>query len=170
MKLKPFLIEIAIITALVLLARLLIILFGNAPLDINRHDTYVVSSGFIIGLPTLLLIFIVYIIKEGFFRYGRRLQNVILLIVIFVINIELSKYIEAVATLSKTINGFNRLTIYPPLSALPTHPPIVAAPSPSPFGNMAQALFFLQIFFLVLMVIIAVLTGKNWNHNKNASQ
>ena len=169
MKRKPFLIESSILIASVLLVQLLIIFFGRAQFDINLNDTYVVFSGFITGLPVFLLIFIVYIIKEAFYNYRRRLQNLILLTALFFINIESSIFIGSLAKMSKTISQFKGWTIYPPLSALPTHQPTVAPLQPDPFSHITQIFFYMQIFFLALLVILAVITGKNWNLNKNVS-
>lgn len=169
MKLKPFLIELAILIAAVLLVHLLVILFGRTQFDINLHDTYVVSSGAIISLPVFLLIFIVYIIKEAFYRYKRRLQNIILLIALFFINMEVSKFIGSLAKMSKTVSQFKGWTIYPPLSALPSHQPIVLPTQPDPFSHISEIFFYMQIFFLALLVILAIVTGKNWNTDKNGS-
>jgi len=168
MKLKPFLIELAILIAAVLLVRL-VVFFGRVQFDINLHDTYVVSSAPIIGLPVFLLIFVIYIIKEAFYRYKRRLQNLILLIALFIINIELSKFIGSLAKMSKTVSQFKGWTVYPPLSALPSHQPTVTPPQLDPFSPISQIFFYMQIFFMALLVILAIVTGKNWNTNKNAS-
>ncbi|SHN18431.1 hypothetical protein SAMN05216524_106204 [Mucilaginibacter sp. OK098] len=169
MKLKPFLIELAILIASILLVHLLVIFFGRTQFDINLHDTYVVSSGSIISLPVFLLIFIVYIIKEAFYRYKRRLQNLILLTALFFINMEVSTFVGSVTQMSKTVSQFKGWTVYPPLSALPSHQPAVVPLQPDPFSRISEIFFYMQIFFLALLVILAIVTGKNWNTDKNGS-
>ncbi|WP_094572231.1 hypothetical protein [Mucilaginibacter xinganensis] len=169
MKRKTFLIEIFILAASVLLVRILVVLFGRPQLDINLHDTYLVFSENIVGFPVLLLIFFIYIIKEAFYKYKRRLQNIILLLSLFFINIEVSKFIGSLAVMSKKTSQFNGWTIYPPLSASSSHQPIMAAPQPNPFVGITQIIFYLQIFLVALLVILAIVTGKNWNSNKNVS-
>jgi ABC-type uncharacterized transport system fused permease/ATPase subunit len=116
--------------------------------------------------PVLLLIFIIYVIKEAFHRYKRRPQNIILLVALFLINILSSMFARVMAKMSVLLEQTKGGTIYPPLSALPQHLPAVQH---KPFVNFVQIIFFAQIFFLALLVILAIVTGKNWNTNKNGS-
>jgi len=124
------------------------------------------NTGYFIGawskfilIPYILLVILMYFAKEAFFKYQRTLQNFILLIAVFCFNIMLFKFPGVIYGLaSSAVCEGAGCTIYPPLSALPKH-----NPNPDLFINWIQILFYIQIFFLLLLVIVAILTGKNWN-------
>ncbi|WP_295675055.1 hypothetical protein [uncultured Mucilaginibacter sp.] len=163
--------EIAI---LVLLAILLIVLwttaFGNDTLDLTLHDTYLVIKGTkekIFVFPMLLLLALVYAIKEAFYGYQRSVQNIVMLTAVFLINICLLSCVGVFHIITSKLDGMQSgWTIYPPLSALPKVRPVNTTPHGSLFDVAWQILLIMQIIFLVILVIIAVITGKNWNHCK----
>jgi len=168
MKLKPVITEVIILLVIYIAARLSISLFiGNTSLDINFNDTYwVISQSVIVILiftaPVfLMLTTITYLIKEGFYRYKRKLQNLILIVANFL-------FLTVMYPLSVLVNMIQKAggTLYPPLSALPK--------TVSPAHHDSNVLYiFMQItpaliiIFMLILVITAILTGKNWNLNKN---
>jgi len=81
MKPKQLIIELAIIVTIVTATWFTIKLSTSETLlDIQLHDTYFVIDRSTIILPvSLLLITLIYLIKEGFAGYKRRFQNLILL-------------------------------------------------------------------------------------------
>ena len=123
--------------------------------SINLHDTYfVIAWSKLIILPYLLLVSIVYLIREAFFKYRRLVQNIILLSVLSITVIILLKLNEFIINIAPATSGW---TIYPPLSALPKQ-----SVQPSPLiAATSQILFYFQILLIFILVIIAVLTGKN---------
>jgi len=159
---------------LVLLATLLIVLwttaFGSDKIDFNLHDTYFVINNTkekIFVFPVLLMLIMVYVIKEAFYGYHRRFQNIVLIAAIFLVNIFLLSCVGLFHLVTSKLDGMQRgWIIYPPLSALPKVRPLNALQHKSLFEAAWQILLFMQMFFLVLLVIIAVITGKNWNHYK----
>jgi len=136
-------------------------ILGNTALDIQLHDTYFVfkfSWEDLMLLPFLILIMLIYAIRGTINRFKSQIQNFILLTSTFLFNVQLLFYYKITTKLSSLHTGW---TIYPPLSALPDHNLTTPSP-PSPFRGILEILFYTQIFFFVLLVIIAVLTGKNW--------
>jgi hypothetical protein len=116
-------------------------------------------------LPGLWLVTIVYIIRTAINHYKNPLQNLILLTVCFALNILMLNYLR----LSAAFDGLSAhvLTLQPPLSNLSK---INAHRSnDSLYGNITEIIFAIQIILLVLLVIIAVLIGKNWKASKNVS-
>jgi len=168
--LKEFII-IAILLAVIISFVFLVIGvgFGNDNLDINLHDTYfVIQYSWIDSVfpPFLWLVAIVYVIRTVLNQYKSRLQNLILLIAFFGLNVLMLNYLK----LAAKFNGFTsrtNWTIYPPLSALSKVPP--HKNHISSFNNTTEIIFIIQIILLLLLVIIAVLTGKNWKSASNAS-
>ncbi|HEY8929980.1 MAG TPA: hypothetical protein VIM55_12355 [Mucilaginibacter sp.] len=161
--------ELIVLISLVVLVCLWWVIFNNRQPDFNLHDTYYVSVGGMVMPPVLcFLIFIVYLVKEAFYRYQRRFQNIILLASLAGVNILLLFGANIARRLSKDIvpagDGF---TIYPPLSALPKAQP--PAGSPNLLDHYFEILLYTQIFFLVMLVIVAVVTGLNWKSTKNVS-
>jgi len=164
-------IEIAVV---IFLALLIVILWtaalGNDTLDITLHDTYFVIKNTkekVFVFPVLLLVTVVYLVKEAFYGYKRTFQNMVLLTSLFLINICLLLGVKFAAIILPHASGW---TIYPPLSALPKALP----PSPlihsSLFRDIWQILLLIQILFLLILVIIAVITGKNWNIDRRGNQ
>ena len=138
---------------------------SNSSFDIELHDIYFSFSVRVIFMPFfLLLVTLVYLIKEAFHGYRRMFQNFVLLISLVLINL----YLLFIAKFAGITTSFKPgWTIYPPLSALPKAVPgSILTPSPI-FKNMWEIVLSAQIFFLLLLVIIAVITGKNWNPNKS---
>jgi len=138
-------------------------------IDIPLHDVYFTFAIKTILLPALsILIFIVYAVKEAFYRYCRRLQNLILLLSIVLVNIWFPFGFKLVRGLTAEMRPSpNGWTIYPPLSALPKVQPNI--PKEMPFEHFFNVFIYTQIFFLLLLVVVAIVTGKNWNPNKNVS-
>jgi hypothetical protein len=173
MKLKPIITEVIILIAIYIVARLFVPLLigniwgGNSALDINVHDTYFVINQsaiatLIFATPVfLMLTTVIYLIKEGFYRYKRKLPNLILIIANFL-------FLTVMYPLSVLINMIIKAggILYPPLSALPKTVP------PAYYGNnsiypVMQIIPALIIIFMLILVITAILTGKNWNSTKN---
>jgi len=163
MKPKQLIIELAIITMIVAATWFTIKLSTNETLlDIELHDTYFVIDRSLIILPvSLLLITLIYLVKEGFSGYKRRFQNLILMTACFLsliwLNI-LSIFIKSPAQPT--------WTIYPPLSALPTAVPHIddTAYRHSLIINSIKDLTpIVLIVFMLILVASSFLTGKNWN-------
>ena len=166
------------ILAIAILAILLIVLwtisFGNDAIDVNFHDTYPVithAKEKVFALPVLLFVTLVYLIKEAFHTYMRRFQNVVLLTSVFLANMVFIYFISFFHGIVSQMIGNDQAgwTIYPPLSAIPRKFPYQKFPETSVIHSHWQVLFSIQIFFLVLLVIIAILTGKNWNAKQSES-
>lgn len=139
----------------------------NRELDINLHDTYfVIAWSKLIILPYLLIVALVYLIKEAFFKYQRRLPNIVLLSVLLIVIIILLKLIEFIINIAPATSGW---TIYPPLSALPRQNTPPTSPSP-PITTALHILFYFQIFFISTLVIVAILVGKNWKFDNEKPQ
>lgn len=147
-------------------------LFGNAALDINLHDTYFVNelSWWIFTFPPFfVLLVLVYLIRAIVGRFKTRAVNIMLVAGLFVnVLILLTVYKFALSIDRMISSAPGGWTIYPPLSAL-GHAPKHASQTPlsEPFSHI---IFIILIIFLILLVISAVLTGKNWNANKDGLQ
>jgi hypothetical protein len=162
MKLKTIIIELAILVAVFIATWLSAFWFTGAhqidspTLDIGLYDTYLVLPWLtIIVQPFLMLITLIYFVKEGFYRYQRKFQNIILLTSNFIFIIYLNKFFSLTGFMGK--GGW---TIYPPLSAIPKenkpYQDILV------IHHIEQILFFILIIFMLILVISAILTGKNW--------
>jgi hypothetical protein len=170
MKLKPIITEVIILIIIYIVARLFVPLLagniwgGNSALDINVHDTYFVINQSIIATlifttPVFLMVVtVIYLIKEGFYRYKRKLPNLILIIANFL-------FLTVMYPLSVLVNMIQKAggVLYPPLSALPKTAPPIHDDSNTAYTTMPA----LIIIFMLILVITAILTGKNWNLNKN---
>lgn len=168
MKLKPIITEVIILVVIYIVARLSIPFLtaswgGNASLDINLHDTYFVIDRSALAIPAfLMLTTFIYLIKEGFYRYKRKLQNLILIIFNFLFLIVVYPFSALMNMMPKP--GW---TIYPPLSALPNGVIPTADKGENILYSIKQATPIVIIIFMLILVITAILTGKNWNLNKN---
>ena len=168
MKLKPIITEVIILIVIYIATWFLIPILtgswrGNASLDINLHDTYfVIAPSAFKTLEFFALTTITYLIKEGFYRYRRRLQNLILVIANFL-------FLIIIYPLSAFLNMLTKpgWTIYPPLSALPKAEPPYVQKMENTLYAIKQTTLIVIIIFMLILVITAILTGKNWNWNKN---
>ena len=135
----------------------------NLILDINLHDSYFVIHGSSLIPLSSTVIALLYLIREAFFRYRRRLQNLILLFSTFLLNLSLLRFIQFVSAYIATQTlGWS---IYPPLSALPK-----AHPQPPQSEKVLQILTYIPIPFMVILVIVGILVGKNWKFGNEKAQ
>jgi heme/copper-type cytochrome/quinol oxidase subunit 1 len=167
--------EIFIIAVILILLMILwffdSILPGSRSFDMDLHGTYFIFWGKVFVLPVLLLVTVIYLIKEAFYGYKRRFQNLVLLTCFFVVNVILFFGVSFLYNIASQTGANNRgWIIYPPLSAMPRTLPDGSFLSSALFSNISHILLFIQIFFLLILVIIAVLTGKNWNVNKREQE
>ena len=163
MKPKPIIIEVLIVASIFVITWFLFTHYvSNTALDIDMHDTYfVIQPAPIILTAGLLLTTLVYLIKEGFRHYKRRFQNIILLIANFLLLVKLYPFTVFASTLSSP--GW---TIYPPLSALPKNIPLISEKLYHHLFVLSlikQTLPFIVVLFMLILVITAVITGKNWH-------
>jgi len=161
MKLNPLIRELLLLITLSLIVILIFCIAtsahsGNKLFDISLHNVYFIIAGRLFIIPVLLaLITVVYIIKEAFYVYKRKFQNIVLLISTLLANIYLLFFVKLSAVLFAINCG---RTVYPPLSALRnSRPPM----SSSNFDDRLTILFYIQIIFLVVLVTISILTGKS---------
>jgi hypothetical protein len=172
MKWKPLITEL--ITLIAILALILLVLltaefiiFRNThAVTIQMYTSYFIFLPWqVFAPPFTVLLATVYLFKEAFYGYKRKLQNFVILISLFLFIMLLQTFYEIAAQMALIPSG---VTIYPPLSAIPqsvqNHPGLL------PFRNILLILFFIQIIFMILLVIVAILTGKNWNYQKNEQQ
>lgn len=144
-------------------------LFGLSTFDINLRDTYFVAKfswSILVLFPMSLLTLLIYAIRSGNNQFKNRLQNIILTSSIFLVIVSLLRIYKFAAFFELMIpaNNNNGWTIYPPLSALPK----VSHPAHSqPSHPITHGILIILIFFLLMLVICAMLTGKNWNTNKH---
>jgi len=170
MKPKQLIIELAIIVTIVTATWFTIKLSTSETLlDIQLHDTYFVIDRSTIILPvSLLLITLIYLIKEGFSGYKRRFQNLILVTANFLSLIWLYHLSVFIKLLPQP--GW---TIYPPLSALPNAVPRIddqAGGYPLIINSIKHFIPIVLIVFMLILVASSFLTGKNWNakpHEQN---
>jgi heme/copper-type cytochrome/quinol oxidase subunit 1 len=161
MKPKPIIKEIILLVSVFLIIWLIAFCITgtiklNREFSINLHDTYfVIAWSRLIVVPYLFIVSVIYLVREAFFKYNRRLQNIMLLVTLLLIIVILLGIDSFISTLAPQTSGW---TIYPPLSALPQQN---VQPAPLITATL-QILFYLQIFFILLLVIVAILTGKNW--------
>jgi len=161
MKPKPIIKEIILLVFVFLIIWLIAFCITgtiklNREFSINLHDTYfVIAWPRLIIVPYLFIVTIIYLVREAFFKYNRRLQNIILLVALLLIIVILLILNRFISNIAPETSGW---TIYPPLSALPKQQ---AQAAPLITASL-QILFYLQIFFILLLVIVAILTGKNW--------
>jgi hypothetical protein len=157
--LKEIIIVIGVFIVLWAISFLLIApLFGNRALDINVHGTYnIVGSVWSNSvMPAFLwLLTIGYLIRAALYKFKDRTQNIILLISCTGLNILILTYLKETAQFSG-INLVNN-------SSIGVHSKIV---TPN-YEDMMQTLFVLQVILIFLLSIIAAITAKNWNSNKD---
>jgi hypothetical protein len=171
MKPKTFIIEFIVLLAIYITIRLLasplIDLWGNkASFDINFNDTYYVISFAVLVIPVFLMIVtLIYLIREGFYRYKRKLQNLVLVIANFSFLTVLYPLSILMDTMSKPLQRF-----YQPSSSLMKTESLIN-------DRSANTLFFIKqitpgtiIIFMLILVITSILTGKNWSFSKNEQQ
>lgn len=169
MKPKTLLIEFGIIAASFILSIAFVSwitgsnFFGKKVVDINLHDTYFVIklSWQLLLIPGLVLLIIIFLVKETYHHFKYRFPNLILLTAIFLLNVLI---FDAMQRAVKYIPLTSSWTIYQPLPALPKT-------ESSPVTNLLitqflHILFYIELVFMALLVIVAILTGKNWNNNE----
>jgi len=144
MKPKSFIIEFVILLAIYIATRLLVFSLTDswgdkATFDINFHDTYFVIGRTAIVIPAFfMLATVIYLLKEGFYRYKRKLQNLVLVIANFL-------FLIVLFPLSALVNMMPN-TLYPPQSALPQV-------TPPADGQNANTLFFIKQITPGLIII-----------------
>jgi len=159
------------LSIVLIVALLLILLSSNPVIFINFsafdvrlfNKTYSIVPAQVLIFVILILLSLIYIIKEAFYQYKRRFQNLVLLTTVLFVNIYFLSITKFFAVLFSINCG---RTIYPPLSALHDNRPPVSS---SDFDERLTNMFYIQIFFLLILVIIAVLTGKNWDTKQSES-
>jgi heme/copper-type cytochrome/quinol oxidase subunit 1 len=167
MKNKVPVVEVLIVLAVLMVTLLLAffvkgVIMGNTTLDIPLHNTYFVlkfSWQMFVLLPFLILISLIYAVRGTMDRFKNSRQNFILLISTFLLNVLLLWYFKLIGKI--TIHP-SRWTVYPPLPGIKDN-----NAQPSLFTHIEQILFISQIILMLLLVIIAVLTGKNWKTNND---
>jgi hypothetical protein len=159
MKPKQLIIELAIITMIVTATWFTIKLSTNeALLDIELHDTYFVIDRSLIILPiSLLLITLIYLVKEGFSCYKRRFQNLILVTACFLSLIWLNILSIFIKSLPQPI-----WTRYPLPNAVP-HIDDPAGRHSLIINSIKDLTPIVLIVFMLILVASSFLTGKNWN-------
>jgi hypothetical protein len=169
MKPKQIIIELAIITAVVTTTWLTVkSLTASTIIDVQLHDTYFIMAASTLIFPiSCLLIMLIYLVKEWFSDYKRRFQNLILLTSNFLFLVWLYPVSIFIKKLPQP--GW---TIYPPLSALPK-----AIPTPDFEGRQKEYALMINSFkhltpivvivFMLILVIMSIITGKNWKTNTN---
>jgi len=126
-------------------------------LDIGYGETVLVLSWPTVVIePFLALVTVIYFIKEGKQGYKRKFQNFILIISNLIFLIQL--------TILFSIKGFllegAYLIIYPPLSALAQRSHVLLQVDKVFLYEHVK--IFLTIIFMLILVISAIVTGKNW--------
>ncbi len=178
MKWKPILTEIGILLGIFILALAFSLLFtstlfGNAALDINMHDTYFVGkfSWWIVTFPPFfVLVLLIYLIRAIAGHFSNRMVNIALTAGMFFNVLVLLRVYKSFLVIENMIrsSASGSITLYPPLSALKdVQKPIKHLQDSEPFSHV---IFIILIVFLVLLVVSAILTGKNWNINKHELQ
>ncbi|MEO3404104.1 hypothetical protein AAFN85_09385 [Mucilaginibacter sp. CAU 1740] len=166
MKPKQIIIELTIITAVVITTWLTVKSLNLSNLiDVQLHDTYFVMAPSTLIFPiSCLLIMLIYVVKEWFSGYKRRFQNLILLISNFLFIIWL--YPAAIFINLMPQPGW---TVYPQLSALPNATITDAENQQKNYALMINNLKhftpIVVIVFMLTLVIISIITGKNWKTN-----
>ena len=126
-------------------------------LEIELHDTYfVLSWKTIVAEPFLMFVTIIYLVKESFHGYKRRIQNLILIVSDFLFIIQLSKFFSLAGMLE--VN--QQWTVYPSL------PELQNEKTPVEYNHeillVEHGMFITLIIFLLILIASAILTGKNW--------
>lgn len=168
MKPKQIIIEAAIVTIVVAATWLTIkSLTISTLIDVQLHDTYFVMEPSTLIFPvSCLFIMLIYLIKEWFSGFKRRLQNLILLTSNFLFLVWLYPVSIFIKVLPQP--GW---TIYPPLSALPNAAISDFEGKQKEYALMVNSLKHLTpivvIVFMLILVIISIIIGKNWKTNTN---
>ena len=137
-------------------------------LNIVLHDTYLsipFNQILFTLIPFLLLTVIVYLIRAGIYRFKKQLVNILLIISNFTFIILMLPILKLVLDIERSmIAGASGWTIYPPLSALGRDQfPETFTEHPH-YENYLIAVIG---FFLLILIISSILTGKNWKTNTN---
>lgn len=139
--------------------------FLKPTLDIELHDTYfVLAWQTIVVEPFLIIITLIYLIKEGIYKYKRKIQNFILIISNFIFIVLLSTNF-VIFGVFEAGGGWQ---VCPPLSALPNEKPLLAVTNR--FNQIEHVVFMVLIFFLLILVLSAIHTGKNWRAKNHETQ
>jgi hypothetical protein len=171
MKLNPVIKELLILIfmmiGLIVAAALFI---ANMRLEFAVHHPYILANWMALTPAAMLMaLIVIYIVKEAFYAYHRKFQNLILLSSLFFEIIILLYAIVLTARMIALASG--SVIIYPPLSALHDKPLVSHPEPPSPaFVDIFQYFVYAEIILLTALVIFAVITGKNWNINQRENQ
>lgn len=132
----------------------------NPVLDIGLNQTYfILSWKAIVITPFLMFATLIYFIREIKHLFKRKSFNLILLSIDFLCIIQLFRLFAIFPSLM-----FGGWTIYPPLSALASKATLFAGfdKYQNLIRNYRLIMLCILIIFLLILVIAAIFTGKNW--------
>jgi len=135
----------------------------NAVFHIRLTDTFHLPWLSMVFESFLMLVTIVYFIKEGFFHFKRKLQNFILVISNFAFVIQVTNLL----TIARLFERASRIK-YPPLSALPIKKP--DSKSLDDIILWEHVMFLVLIIFMLTLVVSVFFAGKNWQSAPSKSQ
>jgi hypothetical protein len=170
MKSKSIVSEACILGGLFILVLIVVhIMFGIpllAPIkyEIALNDTYLVLNWRILVLtPFLLTAVIVYLVKEAFYSFKRQLPNWIVLILNFLLVMQLIDHLEFSSNPGWRVD--------PPLLALARTPNAYLSDSQN-YTNFLMhikvTLFAAAILFIITMIFISMMIGRNRTKNNHA--
>lgn len=170
MKPKQVISELLIIITTIATTWLTLKLSTNKTIiDVQLHDSYFIMAPSTLILPiSCLLIMLIYLVKEWFSGFKRRFQNLILLTSNFLFLVWLYPISVFIRNLPQP-----EWTIYPPLSALPKATLDIESRLKNYtlfVKNVKLYTPIVVIVFMLILVAVTFVTGKNWNakpHEQN---